>query len=220
MGPHEACNSVRMLLALTSVARLPPAKLGRLSAAHSGWRSYDAVDARPSRLPRIDIAPVVVTVTPATSISFFRPELDDFLHGSIGMERNEMPLSVLSALARLDLDPWKEAVELSELPRDCAAQRLAALIVRLPGGRWTQAEAGGIAHRLIALLPSRGRPSVPLIEKANGIAGKAVSPTAKMLICAALVGIALISAASCEPSSGADRAWSRTTEIVPHPARR
>jgi hypothetical protein len=163
---------------------------------------------------------VVVTVTPATSISFFRPELDDFLHGSIGMERNEMPLSVLSALARLDLDPWKEAVELSELPRDCAAQRLAALIVRLPGGRWTQAEAGGIAHRLIALLPSRGRPSVPLIEKANGIAGKAVSPTAKMLICAALVGIALISAASCEPSSGADRAWPRTTEIVPHPARR
>jgi hypothetical protein len=67
---------------------------------------------------------MVVTVTPATSISFFRPELDDFLHGSIGMERNEMPLSVLSALARLDLDPWKEAVELSELPRDCAAQRL------------------------------------------------------------------------------------------------
>jgi hypothetical protein len=163
---------------------------------------------------------MVVTVTPATSISFFRPELDDFLHGSIGMERNEMPLSVLSALARLDLDPWKEAVELSELPRDCATQRLAALIVRLPGGQWTLAEVGGIAHRLIKLLPSRSRPSVPLIEKANGLAGKAVSSGARMLICAALVGIALISAASCEPSSGADMVWPRMTEIVPHPARR
>jgi len=159
-------------------------------------------------------------VTPAASVSFIRPEFDDFLYAPVGMERDEMPLTVLSVLARLDLDPWKEAVELSELPRDCATQRLAALIVRLPGGRWTQAEAGGIALRLIKLLPSRSRPAVPSVEKANGLAGKAVSPAAKMLICAALVGIALVSAASCEPSSGADTVWPRTTEIVPHPARR
>ena len=63
-------------------------------------------------------------MTPAASTYFFRPELDDFLHASIGVERNEMPLSVLSALARLNLDPWKEAAELSELPSDCATQRL------------------------------------------------------------------------------------------------
>jgi hypothetical protein len=55
-----------------------------------------------------------------------------------------MPLSVLSALARLGLDPWKEATELSELPSDRATQRFAALIVRLPGGPWTLAEARGI----------------------------------------------------------------------------
>jgi len=36
-----------------------------------------------------------------------------------------MPLSVLSARARLDLDPWKEAAELSELPSDRATQRFA-----------------------------------------------------------------------------------------------
>ena len=78
-----------------------------------------------------------------------------------------MPLSVLSALARLGLDPWKQAAELSELPRDCATQRLAVLIVRLPGGRWTQAEAGEIAHRVIKLLPSRNSPGVPLIEKVD-----------------------------------------------------
>jgi hypothetical protein len=44
-----------------------------------------------------------------------------------------MPLSVLSALARLNLDPWHEAAELSDLPKDTAAQRLAALIALLPG---------------------------------------------------------------------------------------
>ena len=152
------------------------------------------------------IAPMVVIVTPAASISFFRPELDDFLHAPIGMERNEMPLSVLSALARLNLDPWKEAAELSELPRDFAAQRLAALVVRLPGGRWTQADSMGIAHRLIELLPRRSSPAVPLIEKVHGIPRISSSPAARMLICAALVGIALISVASCEPASGATAA--------------
>ena len=60
------------------------------------------------------------------------------------MEKDDMPLSVLSALARLDLDPWKEGAELSELPSDRATQRFAALIVRLPGGPWTLAEAKGI----------------------------------------------------------------------------
>ena len=52
-------------------------------------------------------------------------EFDDFLFVPIGADRNEMPLTVLSALSRLDLDPWEEAAELSELPKDTATQRLA-----------------------------------------------------------------------------------------------
>lgn len=123
-----------------------------------------------------------------------------------------MPLSVLSALARLDLDPWKEAAELSDLPRETATQRLAALIVRLPGGRWTQTDSREIAHRLIEHLPRRSSPAVPLVEKAHGLPKKTRSPAAKILICGALAGIALISAASCEPSSGADMVAPRTTE--------
>jgi hypothetical protein len=163
---------------------------------------------------------MVVIVTPATSISFFRPEFDDFLQASIGIERNDMPLSVLSALARLDLDPWKEAAELSELPRDCATRKLAALIERMPGGQWAQAESGGIAHRLIQLLPRSSRPNVPSIKTADGRPKATGSSAAKILLCAALLGIALFSAARCDPSSGADRVWSRMTEIVPHHARR
>jgi hypothetical protein len=79
---------------------------------------------------------LAVIVTAAASVSFFRPEFDDFLYAAIGADRNEMPLTVLSALSRLDVDPWAEAAELSELPKDTAAQRLASLIARLPGGRW------------------------------------------------------------------------------------
>jgi hypothetical protein len=40
--------------------------------------------------------------------------------------RNEMPLSVISALARLDLDPWAEAAELARMPADGAARRLSS----------------------------------------------------------------------------------------------
>ena len=82
-------------------------------------------------------------MTPAASVSFFRPEFDDFLHAPIGTDSNEMPLSVLSALARLNIHPWQEAADLSELPKDAATQRLASLIARLPTPRWTQADFDG-----------------------------------------------------------------------------
>jgi hypothetical protein len=144
---------------------------------------------------------LVVIVTPAASVSFFRPEFDNFLYAPIGAERNEMPLSVLSALARLDVDPWQEAAELSELPKENATQRLASLIARLPCGRWTQADAGAIASRLIELLPRRFSPLVPLAVKARGVRGMTGPVAAKVLFCAALVVIALIIAASREPMS-------------------
>jgi hypothetical protein len=143
-------------------------------------------------------------VTPAASISFFRPEFDDFLHAPIGTEQNEMPLSVLSALARSDVDPWEEAAELSELPKDTATQRLALLIARLPGERWTQADSRAIATRLIELLPRRFSSKVALAEEA-GVRGMTGRAAAKILICAALAVIALIMAASREPSSRGDQ---------------
>jgi len=34
-------------------------------------------------------------MTAAASVSFFRPEFDDFLYAPIGADRNEMPLTVL-----------------------------------------------------------------------------------------------------------------------------
>jgi hypothetical protein len=87
-------------------------------------------------------------VTAAASVSIFKPEFGDFLYAAIGVDSNEIPLTVLSALSRLDFDPWEEAAELCELPKDTAAQRLASLIARLPGGRGAQ-DAKAIADRLL-----------------------------------------------------------------------
>jgi len=59
------------------------------------------------------------------SVSLLNPEFDDFLFASIGEDRNGMLLSVLSAMARLDVDPWQEAAKLAGLPGQAATQRLA-----------------------------------------------------------------------------------------------
>jgi hypothetical protein len=148
----------------------------------------------------------VVIVTPATSVSFFRPEFDNFLFAPIGVERNEMALSVLSGLARLGVDPWEEAAELSELPKDTAAQRLASLIARLPVGRWAQVDSREIADRLIELLPRCGNSKAPLSEITRGPPWMTNSISAKILIFAVLGAAALLLATMREPSSHTDPA--------------
>jgi hypothetical protein len=90
-----------------------------------------------------------------TSFSPLASEFDDFLFAPIGEGRNDVPLSVLSALARLDIDPWQEAAELARVSRETATQRLASLIAALPDGPSAHLDPGRIAARLIALLPKQ-----------------------------------------------------------------
>lgn len=68
-----------------------------------------------------------------------------------------MRLSVLSALARIDVDPWKEAAALARLPGGPATQRLAALIATLPDRPSAHRDCQTIAAELIALLPRPAR---------------------------------------------------------------
>ena len=51
-----------------------------------------------------------------------------FLFATVCEGRDEMPVSVISALARLDLDPWTEAAELASMPAVGAAERLSSLL--------------------------------------------------------------------------------------------
>lgn len=82
-------------------------------------------------------------------------DFNDFLFAAIGEQENEAPLSVLSALARLDVDPWQEAARLAQLPKKQAIDGLGSMIGRVPGGRWEASDSNIIAARLVELLPSR-----------------------------------------------------------------
>src|SRR6185437_13022967 len=57
--------------------------------------------------------------------------LEAFLSAGLGEEPNGMTLSVVSAFARLDLDPYREAARLAELSRSDAATSLDRLVARL-----------------------------------------------------------------------------------------
>ena len=84
-------------------------------------------------------------------------EFDAFLFAPVFDDKAEAPLSVVSALARLDLDPWEEAADLSQLPSETAGQRLASLLAQLPGGPPVHPGLEGVAPRLIALLPRNNK---------------------------------------------------------------
>jgi hypothetical protein len=96
-----------------------------------------------------------------TELSRPETEYDAFLFASV-CETDEMTLSVLSVLARLDIDPWQEADRLAQLSRDQAINSLASKIWQTDSERWSPSEASILAVRLIDLLPSHGRlPSGP-----------------------------------------------------------
>lgn len=94
-----------------------------------------------TKMPR----PVPISLPPS--------EFNDFLFAPIGEDRSGMLISVLSGLARSDMDPWQEAAKLAQLPGETAAQRLAALIDALPDRAASYADPRAIATRLVALLP-------------------------------------------------------------------
>jgi len=81
-------------------------------------------------------------------------EFDDFLFALIGEDRDGVPLSVVSALGRMDLDPWHEAAALAGLPAETAVLKLVALFRGLPDQLFKDPNRSTLAKRLIALLPN------------------------------------------------------------------
>ena len=93
-----------------------------------------------------------------------RTDFDAFLFAPIGEDTNGMPLTLLSVLARLGIDPWEEAADLAHLPLEPALQRLTSRLEAAPNSRpASAADTVNIATRLMALLhraPAR-TPSAP-----------------------------------------------------------
>jgi hypothetical protein len=115
-------------------------------------------------------------------------EFDNFLFAPIGDDANGMLLTVLSALARSDLDPWNEAARLAGLPEKYATARLTALIEGLHDRPAVSTGYRTIAARLVTLLPRRTISDAPL-PRTQRIFG--VAPNAWAVVCVVLMVLAL-----------------------------
>src|SRR5665213_735242 len=101
-----------------------------------------------------------------TQLPHIDSQFDRFLFTPLYQDR-ETPLSVLSALARQDVDAWQEAARLAQLPKDHAVNSLASTIWKSDSERWSPSEASIVATRLIELLPSRNGPRDSSVSAEN-----------------------------------------------------
>jgi hypothetical protein len=140
-----------------------------------------------------------------------------FLFASIGEDGNGMQVSVLSGLARSDLDPWQEAAKLAELPGKTAIERLTSLIETLPGRAWARPDAQAVATRLIALLPRTLAGNVAAGQTLDSLGAtiKSRSWWVYVLLMVLMFGSQIL-VASQQPSPAAHRADVNSTgEVAP-----
>lgn len=128
----------------------------------------------------------------AARFSLLHSDLNDFLFASIGDEQNGMSLNVISALTRLDIDPWQEAARLAALPKALAAAELMPLIARLPIARAEPSDNLAISNWLVELLPMHGQ-AAPQTQKRLTATDKRYFRLLLLLACFAL-GIAVLTA--------------------------
>lgn len=132
-------------------------------------------------------------MTRSPLLSDLGSEFNNFLFAQIRDDKNGT-LSVLSALARLDVDPWELAAKLAALPPEAAIQQLAALLAALPGEPAADARSATTAARLVALLPQRSSSNSSARKDAPQSRKTPRSPTATYLIyCVIFVAFILLS---------------------------
>lgn len=93
-------------------------------------------------------------------------DFDPFLFADVGKDRAETVVTLLSALARLGLDPWKEAAELAILGPAVAQDRLESHLSRFKDVPALRIESRIVAARLTLLLPKRASQHVPKLSEA------------------------------------------------------
>ena len=137
-------------------------------------------------------------MTMRAGFNLHHSDLQEFLFAPVWEENNGTPLSILSALARLGMDPWGEAARLAEMPRAAAVSALAAILARLPRSEPEVPDYSGISERLVQFLPQGGsRPSSNTYGTDNGnggtTAGIAIvsSQNIGLIVVAALVAVFL-----------------------------
>jgi hypothetical protein len=91
-------------------------------------------------------------------------EYNAFLFAPIGEEASGLKLSVLTALARQNIDPWQEAATLARLSTSAARSRLAGAITAALG---RTSDADNVAANLIVLLPRTAPGLAPATDLAS-----------------------------------------------------
>jgi hypothetical protein len=132
-------------------------------------------------------------IAPPPSLSTLPSTYDDFLYAPVGETTNGALLTVLSVLARQNVDPWEEAADLSQMPQNTAARRLISMIMASPG-QSPIANQAAVADRLIALLPRR----VAAVGDAPNVlqGGPPVHrspPTLNLMVIAIYIGVMVLS---------------------------
>ncbi len=97
------------------------------------------------------------------------PELEGFLLSDVGIQPNGMPLTVLSLLARMGVDPWGEAERLSVLPNESAVSWMAAAISHSSPYSWKKSDVTALASHLVDRLPAHSHDPRFEISIANGL---------------------------------------------------
>jgi hypothetical protein len=129
----------------------------------------------------------------APSSSTLPSTYDDFLYAPVGESTNGTLLTVLSVLARQNIDPWEEAADLSRMPRDSAARRLISMITVSPG-QSSIADQEAVADRLVALLPRR----IAAVDRAPNVlqgepAVRRYASAVNWLVIAIYIGVVVLS---------------------------
>jgi hypothetical protein len=129
----------------------------------------------------------VIEMTNSASVSNLTLDFDNFLFERIDKNSEGTPISVLSVLARLGVDPWEEAARLAQLPRLAAAKSLASMIAAaMPGAPSACLDAGSVSDHLISLLPSP--PVVTVLPRLkSGVRPPGTSRLAVLMLLAAIL---------------------------------
>ncbi len=124
-----------------------------------------------------------------------------------------MSLSVVSALARLNIDPWGEAAQLANLSKEKAIEALAPIIARLPVGQWAAVDIPAIARRLVDALPRHEvvAQSVASVRTGGEVRSRAIYVAFLLILAVVYFGFV----ARPQPPSVADAA-SSTQSDAPH----
>ena len=89
------------------------------------------------------------------SVSVSGVAYERFLYASVCEQNDGTQVTVLSALVRADIDPWKEASRLATMPRAKAEAILSSIIHQISNKNWTGPELEAVSVRLVQLLPTR-----------------------------------------------------------------